>query len=113
MRDSKNLCTFAACEKKQEVDPRDAFIGAYTYDAKGSVDFDFGITRYSVPLNNQGTFTISKSGDGNKVVIEGWNDPTDVNNIYTSEPARKVMMDGQIFIFRDDKTYTLTGQEVK
>ena len=40
-------------------------------------------------------------------------DPTDVNNIYTSEPARKVMMDGQIFILRDDKTYTLTGQEVK
>ncbi len=69
------LVAFAACEKKQEVDPRDAFIGAYTYDAKGSVDFDFGITRYSVPLNNQGTFTISKSGDGNKVVIEGWNDP--------------------------------------
>ena len=68
------LVAFAACEKKQEVDPRDAFVGAYTYDAKGSVDFDFGITRYSVPLNNQGTFTISKSGDGNKVVIEGWND---------------------------------------
>lgn len=40
-------------------------------------------------------------------------DPTDVDNIYTSDPARKVMMDGQIFIFRDDKTYTLTGQEVK
>ena len=41
------------------------------------------------------------------------NDPTDINNVYTSEPARKVMKDGQIFIFRDDKTYTLTGQEVK
>lgn len=69
------LVAFAACTSKQEVDPRDAFIGAYTYEAKGSVDFNFGITNYSVPLNNQGTFTISKSGDGNKVVIEGWNDP--------------------------------------
>lgn len=69
------LVAFAACEKKSEVDPRDAFVGAYTYVAKGSVDFNFGITNYSVPLNNQGTFTISKSGDGNKVVIEGWNDP--------------------------------------
>ena len=69
------LVAFAACENKKEVDPRDAFVGSYTYDAKGSVDFNFGITNYSVPLNNQGTFTISKSGDGNKVVIEGWNDP--------------------------------------
>ena len=69
------LVAFAACEKKSEVDPRDAFVGAYTYVAKGSVDFIFGITNYSAPLNNQGTFTISKSGDGNKVVIEGWNDP--------------------------------------
>jgi hypothetical protein len=69
------LVAFAACEKKQEVDPRDAFVGAYTYEAKGHVDFNFGITSYSIPLNNQGTFTISKSGDGNKVVIEGWNDP--------------------------------------
>ena len=69
------LVAFAACEGNQEVDPRDAFIGAYTYEAKGSVDFNFGITSYSVPLNEQGTFTISKSGDGNKVVIKGWNDP--------------------------------------
>jgi hypothetical protein len=69
------LVAFAACEHQQEVDPRDAFVGTYSYDAKGSVNFDFGITTYSVPLNKQGTFTISKVGDGNKVVIEGWNDP--------------------------------------
>lgn len=40
-------------------------------------------------------------------------DPTDVDNISTSKPARKVMIDGQIFILRDGKTYTVTGQEVK
>ena len=40
-------------------------------------------------------------------------DPTDVDNISTSKPARKVMIDGQIFILRGDKTYTVTGQEVK
>lgn len=69
------LLAWTACEGNKEVDPRDAFIGAYTYSASGSVDFNFGITSYSVPLNEQGTFTISKSGDGDKVVIEGWNDP--------------------------------------
>lgn len=69
------LVAFAACGGNQEVDPRDAFLGAYTYDAKGSIDFNFGLASYSVPLNEQGTFTISKSGDGNKVVIEGWYDP--------------------------------------
>ena len=40
-------------------------------------------------------------------------DPTDVDNISTSKPARKVMIDGQIFILRGDKTYTLTGQNVE
>ena len=40
-------------------------------------------------------------------------DPTDVENIYTSEPARKIIIDGQIFILRGDKTYTITGAEVK
>jgi len=69
------LVAFAACEHQQEVDPRDAFVGTYTYDANGSVVFNFGITNYSVPLYKQGTFTISKVGDGNKVVIEGWNNP--------------------------------------
>ncbi len=40
-------------------------------------------------------------------------DPTDVDNISTSKPARKVMIDGQIFILRGDKTNTITGAEVK
>lgn len=69
------LLALTACEGNKEVDPRDAFIGTYSYEATGSVDFDFGITSYSVPLNEQGTFTISKSGDGDQVVIDGWNDP--------------------------------------
>ncbi|MBQ9295837.1 MAG: InlB B-repeat-containing protein [Paludibacteraceae bacterium] len=40
-------------------------------------------------------------------------DPTSMDNIYTSEPASKVIIGQQIFILRGDKTYTLTGQEVK
>ena len=69
------LFALTACGENKEVDQRDIFVGAYSYEATGSVDFNFGITSYSVPLNEQGIFTISKSGDGDQVVIEGWNDP--------------------------------------
>gem|GEM_PF-913912 len=43
------------------------------------------------------------------------NAPTDIQNVSDSanNVARKVLINGQIFILRDDKTYTLTGQEVK
>lgn len=67
------LFAFSSCDG--EVDVRDAFIGTYAYTATGSLSFDFGITQYNVPLDAEGTFTISKDGEGNKVVIEGWNDP--------------------------------------
>ena len=40
-------------------------------------------------------------------------DPTDVDNICTSGSVRKVMMDGQVFILRGDKIYTIQGQEVR
>ena len=42
------------------------------------------------------------------------NNPTGIDNIYTSsESARKVMIDNQIFIIRDGKMYTITGYKVK
>lgn len=64
----------AACGGN-EVDPRDAFVGAYAYTATGSVDFQAGGLQVTLPLNKTGNLTISKVGDGNKVVIEGYNDP--------------------------------------
>ncbi len=36
-----------------------------------------------------------------------------VDNIYTSEPVQKVIIDQKVYILRGDKTYTLTGLEVK
>ena len=40
--------------------------------------------------------------------------PTNVENINIQQPfATKILRDGQIFILRGDKTYTLQGQEVK
>ena len=65
----------AACGGTNEVDQRDAFVGAYAYTATGSVDFQAGFYQVNLPLNETGTFTIRKEGDGDKVVIEGYNDP--------------------------------------
>ncbi len=36
-----------------------------------------------------------------------------IENINTSSNIYKVALDGQILILRGDKTYTLTGQEIK
>lgn len=40
-------------------------------------------------------------------------DGTSLDQTEVSVPARKVMMDDYIYIFRGDKKYTITGQEVK
>lgn len=53
------------------------------------------------------------TGDMTITAIYNLNNPTDVDNIYTSESARKVMIDNQIFIIRDGKMYTITGHKVK
>ena len=39
--------------------------------------------------------------------------PTGINNISTTNVSQKIMSNGQIFILRGNKTYTLQGQEVK
>ena len=65
----------AACGGKNEVDQRDAFVGAYAYTATGGIDFKAGGLQMTLPLNKTGNLTISKVGDGDKVVIEGYNNP--------------------------------------
>jgi len=37
----------------------------------------------------------------------------DIDNIQTNMQNSKTIKDGQVFIIRGDKTYTLHGQEVK
>ena len=71
------VLVLVACSKedKEEVDPRDAFVGTYDYKATGNVDiYAGGVKTLSIPLNDNGTFSISKYGDENKVVIVGYND---------------------------------------
>jgi hypothetical protein len=39
--------------------------------------------------------------------------PTANENVIFETPSTKLLRDGQVLILRGDKTYTLTGQEVK
>ena len=42
-------------------------------------------------------------------------DPTDAPSVYVNpaNPSQKLFKEGNVYILRDDKTYTLTGQEVE
>ena len=56
------------------VDPRDAFVGVYSYQSEGSLEADLGITTFKLPLDGTGEFTITKVGEGNQVQLIGVND---------------------------------------
>lgn len=66
--------TFTACERN-DVDSRDSFIGEYTFNATGDVELYVGSTRlFNVPLDQDGTFIISKAEEEGQVMIVGYND---------------------------------------
>ena len=79
------------------VDPRDAYVGAYEFEAKGQVDFYyFGTPVMNVPLDEKGTFTISKIGDKNKIAIVGYND-----TIYATVSGDQLTLESTTYSFRD------------
>jgi len=57
------------------VDSRDAFTGEYTFAASGSADLYMGATKlYTIPLDETGTFAITKAEEEGEVLITGYND---------------------------------------
>jgi len=71
------LIGLAACskDKKEEqeakVDPRDAFVGDYTYEATGRIKMNNIplLDTISIPLNEKGEAMIAKEGDQSKIII--------------------------------------------
>ena len=55
-------------------DPRDAFVGVYSYQSEGSLEADLGITTLKLPLDGTGEFAITKVGEGDQVQLIGVND---------------------------------------
>ena len=63
-----------ACSQTNGVDPRDELVGNYTYTADGNLDFVVVTETMSFPIKGTGTFSITKSGSKNKVLIHVFND---------------------------------------
>lgn len=70
------LFGLAACskdKKEEQTDPRDAFVGAYTYEATGELiiaDLPELLSRFdTLPVNQNGEATIAKEGEGNKIIM--------------------------------------------
>ena len=71
------LISVAACskdtkeEQEAKVDPRDAFVGEYTYDMTGKATIHNLplLDTLSIPLDNKGEAKIAKEGNQNKIII--------------------------------------------
>ena len=95
----------------------DTWTGAAVKDAfiNGST-----VKKFILPAQNH-SVTFSSNTDQSKcdairAILDGvLGAPQDIEQLSLQgvEPARKVLRNGQIFILRDDKTYTLTGTEVR
>jgi hypothetical protein len=80
----------------------------------------FTYTVSGLDANTEYYFKMETMDEDNKLIntdegaFRTTNDATGIENQYnTVIEHRKVMINGQIFILRGDKTYTLQGQEVK
>ena len=61
---------FTACSN--DVDPRDEFIGVYSFTQTGSATlYSNGSALGSVPMNGEGTMYCNKVGTGNQVRLSG------------------------------------------
>lgn len=65
-----NLISLTSCEK-EEIDPRDEYVGTWNYSRSGSLTFYHnGQSIGTSPINENGTMSISKSGE-NDLIIGG------------------------------------------
>lgn len=68
---------FASCDPNTPTtttptDPRDKFVGEYSFVATGNVNVNLTITEWNIPLNESGTFEITKAEAENEVLITGY-----------------------------------------
>lgn len=68
------MVALVACGGPGEVDPRDQFVGGYNYESTGKAEIKVGPLTYNIPLDGKGSFSVSKVGDKDKVMLVGYND---------------------------------------
>lgn len=87
------------CTTQNGVDPRDELVGSYHFTTDGQLVFTvFGETE-TVPINGDGQFTISKSGEKNKVVIAIFND-----SVYATLNKNELRLDDDSYSVEFDGT---------
>ena len=80
-------------------------------------------TSFAATLEQFGTYTwrVCAANEYRQLITEWVNGPSfeirdpheGIEDILAPDQASKVLIDGQIFILRGDKVYTITGQEIK
>lgn len=70
---------FAACRSKDEpsADPRDAFVGDYSFVSEGSIDLYAGVSKvFTIPMNETGDLSIKPATESNAVWVIAESDST-------------------------------------
>lgn len=70
-------------------------------------------THYALTLQAKDDQDAVLASYSSEFTTTGENAPQGIDDINAATKSQKIVRDGQIFILRGDKTYTLTGQEVK
>ena len=88
-----------------DIEKKDTISEGENYDFYGEILSETGDYYHYIPMGNK----------CNRVVLHLFvgSSATRVENIEEVFAPKKIIRDGQIYILRGDKTYTVTGQEVK
>ena len=99
-------------------------VNAVNGQVLGGGEYQYGTTTDLTAIPNEGYVfdqwsdgvtdnprTITVTGDVEYTAL--FKSAEGLENIYTSEPVQKVIIDQKVYILRGEKVYTLTGQEVK
>ncbi len=99
-------------------------VNAVNGQVLGGGEYQYGTTTDLTAIPNEGYVfdqwsdgvkdnprTITVTGDAEYTAL--FTSTEGFENIYTSEPVQKVIIDQKVYILRGEKVYTLTGQEVK
>ena len=74
------ILTFAACDRSKEeepsTDPRDIFVGDYSFVSTGSIDLYAGALKRTVPMNEKGNLSIALGKEANTVWVIAAGDST-------------------------------------
>ena len=64
-------------EEEPKVDPREAFVGEYTFTSTGNIDLYAGTLKlFTIPMDNKGEMNITLSDSTNAVWVRAENDST-------------------------------------